>query len=300
MPWIDKCVRSLLNSQQRVDIIVIDNGSTDGTNSYVKQMYPAVHLIIASSNLGFGQANNIGFTYAIQHQADYVFLLNQDAWIDGDCIARLVQIHAIHGEYGILSPVHLNGSGSGFDRFFLDHLVKFSKKDSFSPVHPGPDSDKVMDTEFVNAAAWLISIDCLRKTGGFDPIFFHYGEDDNYAQRVLFWGYKIGVYPKAFIFHDREDRISAPIVDKRVTRQKDLIYFLNQACDIRKPRYLAFVARRIFRYFLQMNLSLLLLKKDAVFNNYFMVTNIVRKLKKIKEARRRCLTGQGMISKAAT
>ena len=64
----------------------------------------------------------------------------------------------------------------------------------------------VYDLPFVNAAGWLISKECLMTVGGFDPMFFHYGEDDNYCQRVLFHEFKIGVLPNALMVHDREDR----------------------------------------------------------------------------------------------
>jgi len=60
---------------------------------------------------------------------------------------------------------------------------------------------------FVNAVAWLISRECLETIGGFDPLFFHYGEDDNYSQRVIYHGFKIGVLLKVFVIHDRATRV---------------------------------------------------------------------------------------------
>ena len=59
------------------------------------------------------------------------------------------------------------------------------------------------------AAHWLISIDCLKKVGGFSPTFPHYGEDDNYIQRTKYFNYKIGIVPNANAIHDRADRVIA-------------------------------------------------------------------------------------------
>ena len=59
---------------------------------------------------------------------------------------------------------------------------------------------------FINAAAWLIHKKVFETVGGFDPIFHHYGEDNNYCQRVNFHNYKIGVVPEAHIFHDSNKR----------------------------------------------------------------------------------------------
>ena len=63
-------------------------------------------------------------------------------------------------------------------------------------------SSDIYDFKFINAAAWFIPIKVFYNVGGFDPIFFMYGEDDNYSQRVQFHGFKIGVIPNAMIFHD--------------------------------------------------------------------------------------------------
>ena len=79
---------------------------------------------------------------------------------------------------------------------------------------------------FVNAAAWLISKDCLSVIGGFDPLFFHYGEDENYCQRARFHNIKIGIANFALIKHDREKRNTKLEVDfskKYFTAYKKLI-----------------------------------------------------------------------------
>jgi len=64
----------------------------------------------------------------------------------------------------------------------------------------------IYTVDFVNAAAWLLPCTILKIVGGFDPIFFHYGEDDNYMQRVIYHGFKIGVCAKVTVCHDVEFR----------------------------------------------------------------------------------------------
>jgi hypothetical protein len=66
--------------------------------------------------------------------------------------------------------------------------------------------DEVYEVPVVMAAHWLISRECLLKVGGFSPSFVHYGEDDNYASRAIFHGFKVGIVPKACGIHDRENR----------------------------------------------------------------------------------------------
>ena len=67
--------------------------------------------------------------------------------------------------------------------------------------------NEVYDTKDVPAAHWLITRQCLLSIGGFSPTFPHYGEDNNYAQRVLFHGYKIGILPHVQAIHDRGGRV---------------------------------------------------------------------------------------------
>jgi GT2 family glycosyltransferase len=92
------------------------------------------------------------------------------------------------------------------DRNFSNY-VRFDANPAFYSDHVlGRQLQDVYDVPFVNAAGWLLSKTCLMTVGGFDPIFFHYGEDDNYCQRVSYHGFKIGVLPSTYMVHDREGR----------------------------------------------------------------------------------------------
>jgi GT2 family glycosyltransferase len=90
--WYERCFKSLRDSELPVQIIVIDNASNDGTVEYIRAHFPDIHLIESKENLGFGRANNLGMRYALDNGADYVFLLNQDAWIEPNTIGELVRI----------------------------------------------------------------------------------------------------------------------------------------------------------------------------------------------------------------
>ena len=116
-PWIDKCLESLEKSSTAVNIIVIDNGSQDGTQEIIKR-HPQVEFIQSGENLGFGRANNRGIDIALGKKADYVFLLNQDAWIETNTITVLLEIAGRNPDYGVVSPIHLNGTYTGIDLNF--------------------------------------------------------------------------------------------------------------------------------------------------------------------------------------
>lgn len=205
MQWYERCFNSLRLSLVAIQTIVIDNASSDDTLNYIRNNYPEINLIESDVNMGFGQANNIGIKYALQNDADYVFLLNQDAWIESNSILGLVNIHKANPEFGILSPIHINSVKNKIEKGLLEYIANFriTSTEFINDLYFNQLLG-VYETLYVNAAAWLLPKRTIEVVGGFDPLFFHYGEDDNYMHRVKFHSFKIGLCPKYRIVHDTE------------------------------------------------------------------------------------------------
>lgn len=183
---------SLQASSCPVNIIVVDNNSSDDTVAIVRK-HSYTEIIISDDNLGFGRANNIGIKKSLELGADYLFLLNQDTWIFENTIAHLVAKMEKFPQLGIVSPVHLSPDGITPDQSFATYLSRKGKQLD----------NKVATVPFVNAAAWMLSRGCVAKTGIFEPAFSHYGEDRNYCDRVLYHGLEIAVSTDSQIVHDR-------------------------------------------------------------------------------------------------
>lgn len=220
MPWIDRCLDSLRQSQLKADVMVIDNASVDATVATVRKRYPEVKLVVNKANLGFGRANNIGMKYALDHGYDGVLLLNEDAWVNPDVIGHLSSLAVRHPEYGILSPVHLTGSGKTLEHGFATYAHLQSTADL-------PDGE-VVDAGFIDAAIWYLPMGSIRRVGMFAPLFYHYGEDKDYCNRMAFHGLKVGYVPSVFGFHDRENR--------KVTRsgrsRAEWVYMLSEYANV--------------------------------------------------------------------
>ncbi|WP_100611252.1 glycosyltransferase family 2 protein [Confluentibacter lentus] len=190
--WIQKNLESLKHSIYPVNTIVVDNGSSDETLSIIKP-FSDVQLISLNENLGFGKANNIAIRKALDQEADYVFLLNQDTWIFPETIGNLILVAEKNKDYGIVSPLHFSGDGTTLDENFVTY---WNRKTNVV-------SENIDEVPFINAAAWLIPKAVLHKVGFFEPMFSHYGEDRNFVCRVLFHHFKIVVVKDAKICHDR-------------------------------------------------------------------------------------------------
>ncbi|MCG2794062.1 MAG: glycosyltransferase family 2 protein [Weeksellaceae bacterium] len=221
--WIQKCFDSVINSTIAVQIIAIDNGSDDGSVAFIQENYPDIEFIISQENLGFGKANNVGLRKALDLGGDYFFLLNQDATVDPDTIEKLVQQSKLNPEYGVLSPLHLNGTGDALDYNFSLYITPSHCPHLYSDFVLNRVADRVYECDFVCAAAWLITKESLRIVGGFSPVFYHYGEDDNYVHRLKYHRLKIGVYPKVCIYHDRAQRVGGPLKDKVFNHTKSVL-----------------------------------------------------------------------------
>lgn len=221
MKWIDKCLGSLKQSSSFVQTIVVDNNSTDGSIDYIKKKYPEVYLFANNTNLGFGVANNIGIKKAYEDGADYFFLLNQDAWIEPNTIGELIEAHKKEPEFGIVSPMHLNGKGNALDYNFSNYLAPRNCVSFYSDMTLQKPKKKLYELSFVNAAAWLISKNCIEIVGGFNPSFFHYGEDYNYVQRIKFFNFKLGVLVNSRIYHDRETRAKSRYFDEYLLFERE-------------------------------------------------------------------------------
>lgn len=230
MEWIERCVSSVFSSSVGSDVIVIDNLSTDGTVDYIVTNFPTVTIIRNNANLGFGKANNIGLKFAIDNNYDYVYLLNQDAWVEPNTFERLIDAFQKHNNYGVLSPMQFSVDKQKFESYF----VQFTKDTVMTQICEDAVNGTLSDVysiPFVQAAHWMISAECLQNVGGFSPAFPHYGEDDNYLNRVIYKHFDVGVVPSAKAVHAAA---SKPFenVKKREYRQyiSYLVHYNNVLC----------------------------------------------------------------------
>ncbi len=219
--WVNACFSSLAKSNYPVDVFAVDNNSTDDTVEMIRKNFPDVAVIENKHNAGFGEANNQAMRIAVKQNADYVLLLNQDAWIEQDTIGTLIRAWQSDPSYGIISPLHYNGTGEKLDGAFLNYV---NRSYDLEKIKSDP---KIFPVEFINAAAWLVSRDCLEKVGGFGYLFHQYGEDRDYIQRLEFARLKIGFITTTKIFHDRPDKRFDFTQEERVT------WYYTTGCRVR-------------------------------------------------------------------
>jgi GT2 family glycosyltransferase len=192
---------------------------------------------------------------------------------------------------GVISPLHLNGKGNAMDANFLEYFLRSgSVREWAESGLLEKDLPSIVRTDFVNAAAWLVSADCLRNVGGFDPIFFHYGEDDNYAQRVRYWGFDMAVLTGTRIRHDRESRRGAVTLPQQM--KKEWVRILIWACNVRRKGYRTFIVRRTLRHGMQALLAASMLKMPLSGYHFVLAFRTLGHMGAVGRCRRRSVEGR--------
>ena len=202
-PWIDRCLQSIASQNIATLTIVVDNASTDDTCARIRAGRHDVTLIASAKNLGFGVGNNLGIRRALDAGAEYIFLLNQDAYLCEGCLAELVVFMDRKPAVGIAAPLHCSPDPEHVDRrTFRGYLqchaeeylcdAVFNRQQPSYPVHG------------VNAAGWCVRASVFQTFGGFDPLFFMYGEDDDLLARWAFHRVKFELLTGARMVHLRQ------------------------------------------------------------------------------------------------
>jgi len=190
------------------EIWVVDNGSTDSSVEMVRQVFPSVHLVVNSQNLGFVHANNQVLKYV---NGRYVLLLNSDAAVLPGALSYMVEYMDDHPKVGMVGPKLLNHDGS-FQSSFMDFpnllselllMTKLSKlvHNPFFPSYPPHKSREIRSVDWILGACMLVRQETLQQIGGMDETFFMYSEEVDWCWRIKEAGWSVHYLPAAAVMH---------------------------------------------------------------------------------------------------
>ena len=201
-----ECLESLLSNTQSCklscQIIVVDNGSNDGLESRLKVSFPRVSTLVLPHNLGFAGASNVGILHALRNNAEYVFLLNNDAFVNKNTIDRLVNVFSRDPTVGVVgatvlyydNPRVIDNMGAKVN-FFTGNSSFFANGDIYG------ETLEEIDVDYTCGAAMMIKKEVFCNTGLLPEYYFLYGEEEDFCVRARRKGYRVVVSAKATVLH---------------------------------------------------------------------------------------------------
>ncbi len=195
-----------------VEVIVVDNQSTDGSIAYLQPVFPFVRFIVNSTNEGFSKANNLALG---ECRGEFVLFLNPDTILPEDCFQKCLEFIRSHPDAGAVGARMIDGSGQYLQeskRGFPSPWVSFCKMTGLTKTFPHSrffggyylghlpeDQNNVVDV--LAGAFMLVRRSVLEQTGGFDEQFFMYAEDIDLSYRIQLAGFRNYYFAGSTILH---------------------------------------------------------------------------------------------------
>jgi len=210
---LDECLASVARNRGdlRLQVIVVDNASRDGSADYLAEHHPDVELVRSDINLGFGPANNVGFARV---RGKYTVLLNTDAFLDDGVLAHSWQLMEADTSIGLLGALLIGRDGVRqpsarlFPSLLNDFLTlsglawRFPQSRFFGRFdRTWADPQVAADVDWVPGAFSVIRSDLLQRLNGFDTRFFLYYEEVDLCRRIRASGARIRYEPALRVVH---------------------------------------------------------------------------------------------------
>jgi GT2 family glycosyltransferase len=225
------CVNSLVTMDypaERLQIIVVDNGSQDNTVVDIRNCFPQVVVLENGENLGFAEGNNAGLRFALQGQAQYVMLLNNDTIVETAMLSKLIAYAAQHSDVGIVTPIiyyhaepqRIWCAGAAIDwRSGRTSRLRAEETD----CHGSQEPEKV---DFASGCAMCLKRQVIENVGMLDPRFFIYYEESDWCVRATRAGWHIIFLPSVSVWHRISSAmgVSSPATDYYMHRNA-LLFF---------------------------------------------------------------------------
>ena len=242
-----ECLESLSHiSYPNYEVIVVDNGSTDGSVEQFKARYPEITVIENQDNIGFAEGNNVGIRAALQEDTEYVLLLNNDTIVDPWFLDELTNVAELDPLVGFAGPkiYYYNTDGRGRKGRINSAGAKLSMWTG-RVWHVGENEidrgqyDKVRLVDYVIGACLLVKTRVVTEIGLLDSRFFTYWEDVDWCYRGCNAGYASVYVPQAKIWHKYGASSGATPNSYYVTRNR--FWFMRK--NALKRQYFTFLLR---------------------------------------------------------
>ena len=223
------CLASLaLSTYPRLTVTVLDNASSDGSVAAIEQQFPATRVVALHDNRGYAGNNNVGIERALEHAADWVFVLNEDTIVDAACLSELIAVGERDPRIGMLGPLvyHHNepqvvqSAGGRLNRRWDAIHQGLNERDTGQYGQP-------QDVTWVSGCAILVRRALIEQVGMLDERFFYYWEETDWCLRAREHGWRVVNVPSAKIWHKGVQRHYEPSSNVSYYNARNRLLFMR-------------------------------------------------------------------------
>jgi GT2 family glycosyltransferase len=185
-------------------VLVVDNGSPDGSGEVLARHLAPDEFVQLARNIGYTGGNNAGIRLALERGAHHVLVLNPDVRLGPDTVARYCQILAERPDVGALNSIQVGADGESIDTNFSNGVLKalgYSGRKLRDHQFP-----PLFEARVLFGAALMLPATTIERVGGFDPLFFAYGEELDLCRRIRLHGLTLAITAESPIIHLRTPR----------------------------------------------------------------------------------------------
>ncbi|KNZ70049.1 N-acetylglucosaminyl-diphospho-decaprenol L-rhamnosyltransferase [Thermincola ferriacetica] len=230
--WQDtvECVESCQKlTYPNFRILIVDNGSSDGSEAILRNRFPDIEFIQTGANLGYAGGNNIGIRYALAHGADYIWLLNNDTTVTPDALTALVDVAEKNPQVGIGgSKIYFYNKPKTL--WFAGGHIDFHSGETLHMGMGDLDTgqfDYRREVDYITGCSLLARRNLIETIGLMDEEYFLYFEETAWCVKASLAGYKVVFVPESVIYHKESGSTGArsPLFYYYMTRNR--LYFLK-------------------------------------------------------------------------
>lgn len=233
LPDTVECVESCRTlTYSRFRLVIVDNGSTDGSASVVRKRFPDVEVIETGCNLGFAGGNNVGIRHALENGADCIWLLNNDTVVEPDTLSALVAVMEGDRKAGMVgSKIRYFDARDRlwYAGAFLDGRVPYRCGHRGLNEEDLGQYDDAGETGYVTGCSLLVRRELIEQIGLLDEGLFLYFEDTDWGARARSSGWKLLYAPQSLVLHKASATMGGMESPRmRYYLARNLLYFVRK------------------------------------------------------------------------
>lgn len=216
------CLTSLNNiSYQNAKILVVDNGSADGSVEAIHSRFPDVEVLSLENNLGYASGNNVGFQHIRDNNSDFIIFLNNDTIVDPEFVQPLVS-QFINSEVGQTVPKIYYADDPDRIWFGGSRINLWTGTISHEGIRDkdGPDFNSVKSADYATGCCFCIRVHEFGQLNGFDESFPMYAEDVDLSLRIRERGKKVLFIPESKVWHKVSASLGGAFSIRKIWRRQ--------------------------------------------------------------------------------